>query len=42
MKCKHELAEFGEIDGEMIYDWYCKHCKKGWNCNYDPPMLYVE
>ena len=34
MKCKHELAEFGEIDGEMIYDWYCKHCKKWeWDWN---------
>jgi len=28
MKCKHELAEFGKYDGEIVYDWFCKYCKK--------------
>ncbi len=27
-KCNHQLAEFGVIDGEKIYDWYCQYCKK--------------
>ena len=28
MTCKHELEIWKEIDGEIIYDWFCKHCKK--------------
>jgi len=34
--CQHDLAEFGEYDGIMVYDWFCKHCKKWeWEWKYN-------